>query len=872
MSLLSDDIYNTFEDETSKEINQYELKTEELVENNPFQINDKLAQNGFVATYDAVYRLYTVDDDGNEYYLKISRESGKKFQLNYSWCIKQDGEYSVISSRCTSNLIINDGEKNRNKILGQCAKQSNLPRYKGAIKEFLNETWQLIYKATDCLKILKDKEIEYNPNKYSKANIIGEYITLSDVVIDDGIEFRLLHVKTECYKLFAHNTDSDDESLIAVFNWQDEPDMILKADKFDDRIQLFVEKITNYHPNHDGIKIKDDLFKSLVKLQVDMNNKMKVIGNASSIITDEINDAVSTLTNKFSDNIKQLINEKLMEHKAPSVQSLSDYLNLSGEFFVVHNIKKRFKKTPYGFNEIKPKDISNFFNEHFGFNKISMKNCNKCIDYITRELTIDYDLVQFKNGLYNTKSGKFSENKFATNYIPKINLDNFNYVPDAKEKFMATDLYKENHEILKSDVWDWNEDIFYKSVGSCYHANNVADKLFIIVGLPDSRKSTLLTIIKRIFNNNYSTLKIQTIVENQRFTLAPCINKSVNIDDDASDLQLKNIGALNTFVSGTGISVELKNQNETVLLDEFNTPRIWCASNELFSVIGSGFDRRLCLILCENTFDKNSSSKEYMLDIKNGLRDEELSLLISYSLQLYEKERTKSFLSSEQSDAMREEFEFKSYPERKFVKECFLYGDEIASYLQNEYVKPRVNVPKNYVEKTWSDISEYYKKMIIFPSNVCINNDKDSKINNGNDSKSDNYLEIGKKSKVVAVDMDKWKITIEFTDNTDEKKFIKGIIPTFITRNDAVILCRKYLRYQYDRGRIFKNQSTSSGKRTKTAMEGFGYIQENKNYKTNGNRTSTNVFENAVVNPYWLEKLEIDYLYEITVKDYIIGT
>ena len=56
------------------------------------------------------------------------------------------------------------------------------------------------------------------------------------------------------------------------------------------------------------------------------------------------------------------------------------------------------------------------------------------MDYITRELTIDYDVIQFNNGLYNTRTCEFYEDKFASEYIPKLNLSYYSYVEDAKDK------------------------------------------------------------------------------------------------------------------------------------------------------------------------------------------------------------------------------------------------------------------------------------------------------------------------------------------------------------------------------------------------------------------------------------------------------
>ena len=820
MDLLSN-VEQSIASESADRIAELEKETKAIQESNPFNISDDLAKHGFVATYDAVYRLYI----GN-YYLRIARDTGKKFQLNYAWCVKEDASFNVVTEIFTSNKTIFEDKPKRNKLLGKYTKDSNLPRDKRNVADFLDETWQLIFDATDCLEVLKDKNTEFNVDKYSSTNIMQEYVVLSDVVVDNGSEFRLLCAKTESYTLFMHNTN-DDSNQMATFSWQDAPIEILKADELDPRIQLFYEKLQVMDPTCDVDKIKDELFKSIVELDKDMNKKMEILNNASSIIKDVLVDVIATLRTKHFDNLTGKIKEKLSEHKAPSIQMLADYINASDEFFVVHDIKKKFKKTPHGFVEITIKDVSNFFNNEFGFNKISMKKCNDCMDYITRELTIDYDVIQFKNGLYNTRTDEFMKNKFASQYIPKLNLTNFSYHEDAEKQFKETNMYKEIHAILETerDGWqDWNENVFFKSVGSCYCGVNIADKIFVLVGKSWSRKSTLLTIIKRIFNENYCNKKIQEIVKNERFVLVPTVNKAILIDDDASDLQISNIGNLNSFVSGTGLYVEFKNANDGVHLNEYNTPRIWCASNELFNVVGSGFKRRLCLILCDNVFSRDESSKEYMIAINNGERDNELELMISYCIQLMAKEKDKAFLTQEQEDAMFDEFEFKSYAERRFVQDVFVYGDEIAEILENESEKEKSMISNVDVQK-W-----------------CITYDDKSVVE-----------DVGDPGDEISSDQ-------ESSDGVDAVPIIT--IPTFVPKKQATIICRKYFQYQFNKGTIFESQTIPSSKKIKTAMEMFGFSQTKKNITVNGKRSSIDVFENAVIKEDWIKKLKLKKIME----------
>ena len=817
--------------ESADKIAELEKETQQLQESNPFKLSDELVSKGFESTYDAVYRLYAVGGDGI-YYLKIGRDTGKKFQLNYAWCKKVDASFNVVTEIFTSNKTIFEDKPKRNKLLGKYTKDYNLPRDKRDVAEFLDETWQLIFDATDCLEVLKDKNTEFNVDKYSSNNIMQEYVVLSDSVADNGSEFRLLYVKGENYTLFMHDTNTGADSIVANFSWQDKPIDLLKADESDAKIQLFFEKLQSVDSKFNGLKIKDELFKSIVELDKDMNKKMEILNNASSIIKEVLVDSIATLRTKHFDNLNQKIKEMFSEHKSPTKQMLVDYINASDEFFVVHDIKKRFKRTSHGFVEITVKDLSNFFNNEFGFNKVSMKRCNDCMDYITRELTIDYDTIQFKNGLYNTNKGIFYNGKYASQYIPKLNLSHYTYHEDAEKQFKETELYKEISAILytKKDKWkDWNEHIFFKSVGSCYYGVNVADKLFVLVGKSWSRKSTLLTILKRIFDNSYCNMKIQQVVKNERFVLVPTVNKAILIDDDASDLQINNIGNLNSFVSGTGLYVEFKNANDGVYLNENNTPRIWCASNELFNVIGSGFKRRLCLILCDNVFDRDESSKQYMVDINNGERDNELELMISYCLQVYASEKDKAFLTQEQEDLMFDEFEFKSYAERKFVQDVFTYGDELAELME--------------------DIETNNKTV------KHLENDADVKLQN---------ISVGKWSIEYENANDTELVDDSANDNSSDTGKVKAIptykIPTILSIKDASTICRKYLRYQKEQGTIFDSQAIPSSKKIRTALEMFGYNQTRKNVVRNGRRSSLRVYENIVIKEDWIEKLGIERL------------
>ena len=210
-----------------------------------------------------------------------------------------------------------------------------------------------------------------------------------------------------------------------------------------------------------------------------------------------------------------------------------------------------------------------------------------------------------------------------------------------------------------------------------------------------------------------------------------------------------------------------------------------------------------------------------MVDINNGERDKELELMISYCLQLYASERDCAFLTQEQEDVMFDEFEFKSYVERKFVQEVFEYADELAEIMEQEMLEdgktPRYDV----------DVGKWcinYQDKAIVESIV----DKSDKETNAN---------------------------------------MQQIIPSIVPKKVASIICRKYLKYQRQQCTIFDSQAIPSSKRIKTAMEMFGFNQTKKNIVVGGNRTSIDVFENAVVKEDWIKKLKLEKIMEKIVDE-----
>lgn len=637
----------------------------------------------------------------------------------------------------------------------------------------------------------KESEILDIKNSFLDDDAIADNVILSEPIADDveSNKFQLLYIEDEIYYLIQ-TAENGEIIIVDTYPIDEKPDKLTAETTLFKLIASAIEKTIDAGSKSSTTKdeaetILNKIIESLNHLQKDKKVLKELLLSASDEIKEILNEYSVKISEKVSSEITSKILKKLSANREPSVKLLADYLNYNGEFFLEYETQKRYMMTERGFEEVNVKNVSTFFNKKFGYNEISAKKSKEVLGFITRNLEKNYDLIQFKNGTLNTRDEIFSENTFYEKVLPKLTVP-FNYVENAEKEFKETDLFKENHEILKSDRWSWNEELFYKCVGSCGMAINEIDKLMVIVGEPNSRKSTLLAILKRIFN--YSEIKLQTIAENPRFQLLPCIAKDINIDDDMQNFRIGAIGFLNSFVSGNGGEIEIKGENVGAKLTAETTPRIIGASNTLPSIIGDGFERRLILLLAENHFTASESKKSYMQDIKDGKRDEEIGLMFSYCLQEYFKTRS-PITTPEQEKKMMEEWEWKSYPAKKGAEIMFIDEDTFCEKLDEL--------------KATGDILSY---------------------------------------KII----NKWQISIERNVDADsDEKYL--IVDTYVPVKEVNKKFKNFYKLAFERKKIFKEGKKASTKVIKSAMGNAGFDQVTRTVvDEDGNRTSERVYEDCI--------------------------
>lgn len=368
--------------------------------------------------------------------------------------------------------------------------------------------------------------------------------------------------------------------------------------------------------------------------------------------------------------IKKFVDGKiyniLEDDGQPNTKLLVDSIEQYAKLYVDHSTLKYYAKikNSKGKEQIKNisiKEITDYCNKAFGSNKISKSICGSVLKFITRNIEKDYTLLEFTNGTLklNDEDYIFNEGEFNVNAVPKrVFPFEWNPIFEDDEEDKIKNLI---NDILKSESPGFEENIdnFYKCVGNICMPINAPQIFTILLGPPETGKSTLLTILKRVFS--YSEVPIPDIIRNDRFSLYPAIDEDINIDDDLQTEVWKNIGKLNSFVSGNGIQVEVKGENGRLPLNQYNTPKLIGSTNTLPRVEGSGYKRRLILIKAENKVSEDKKDDTLQHNINNGKYDKGLAKLIYKSINIFYENR-KNLFSKESKKAMLNEWELRSDP------------------------------------------------------------------------------------------------------------------------------------------------------------------------------------------------------------------
>lgn len=164
----------------------------------------------------------------------------------------------------------------------------------------------------------------------------------------------------------------------------------------------------------------------------------------------------------------------------------------------------------------------------------------------SQSLKIDSKIIHFLNGTYNAISKDFEDKKYWC-----INRLNVNYNPNASSP--AKWLNYLNELLNKDDIITLQE-----YLGYCLIPNTKAQVMLFLIGSGGEGKSIIADILRALIgDNNINDDKIHEL-QNNRFKVANCENKLLNIDDDLDFKALSDTGLIKSVVTGASISVEQK--------------------------------------------------------------------------------------------------------------------------------------------------------------------------------------------------------------------------------------------------------------------------------------------------------------------------
>ena len=390
----------------------------------------------------------------------------------------------------------------------------------------------------------------------------------------------------------------------------------------------------------------------------------------------DLNELKSLVVGNEADNKGKILN-LLARQKEPSIKLLADYINNELTLYKDSKVLKYYERRSDGtITEIDYLRLEAFMNDAFGINQISTSKCKRVLDYITNHLNRNYNILMFNNGFYNTANRKFNTNMEELREIPKLSLP-FNWNNDAKPGRIGELI----DEILDNPKYPNNKELWFKAVGHAFIGGNRIGRMVIVQGESGTGKSTLTTILKRIFTGNYSEIKTQTIVKNDRFTLHSLIGKAINIDDDISNGILKGIGNLNTIVTGNGLQVEIKGENSSILAEAEQIPKLFANGNTLPPLIGTGMERRLLFVHADNQISYEKRDDHLQTDILSGKYDDGIEWLIYTCINLYLDNKDQPITTKEEEQTMRKEYDFKAYPVKEGINEIYELSYEDKDFI-----------------------------------------------------------------------------------------------------------------------------------------------------------------------------------------------
>ncbi|MCL1874030.1 MAG: phage/plasmid primase, P4 family [Clostridiales bacterium] len=294
------------------------------------------------------------------------------------------------------------------------------------------------------------------------------------------------------------------------------------------------------------------------------------------------------------------------------------------------------------------------------------------IDKSVREINVNPYLLNFENGVYNLLTDELTPHD--SKIMSTIRLGG-KYDPNAE----CPVFLKYLSDVLPETEFPLVQEI----MGYMMVPVNKAQKSFVLVGKPESGKSTLLYVVQDLLlrQENVSNLTWQALDE--KFATVQLFGKLANIFADLPTAEIRDTGTFKAITGEDYISAQHK------FKDYFSFKpfcRLLYSCNNIpknYSDRSDGFYRRLCIIRFPNTITpekRDGMLKEKLMMEKDGIIAWSmigLKRLMENNYQFSETERTRSELAN---------YKAENSSVVAFVEECCEVKPEIECLRDDLYI------------------------------------------------------------------------------------------------------------------------------------------------------------------------------------------
>lgn len=236
--------------------------------------------------------------------------------------------------------------------------------------------------------------------------------------------------------------------------------------------------------------------------------------------------------------------------------------------------------------------------------------------------SIYHNIVSFNNGYYDTINCIFKADPFEDG-IPYYHFD-INYNPEAT--------VGNNFKIFWSNYDNDLQNQIFEFIGYLLLKGNPLKKIFIIVGLTDSGKSTLINIIKHIIKK-CSDVPLSAINKGGH-ELSSLLDSNVNFMNDEEQTNIKNNSIIKKLSGNDDIFINPKNK-DPITLKGPDVPKqvVICNNMPKFSNIEDAIKNRLGIIVLNTIKNIPKDKQDNKLEDKIKIETESLEWLVYNSLE-----------------------------------------------------------------------------------------------------------------------------------------------------------------------------------------------------------------------------------------------